>query len=77
MQVSSFERMKINMHKLDVLESELGCRLILEREDIGEEVGFPEVETVGLYRGTGGKNNTLYYIDADRKIILETFVVQI
>ncbi len=44
MGVSSFKRMKINMHKLDVLESELGCRLILEREDIGEEVGFPEVE---------------------------------
>ncbi len=44
MEVSSFKRMKINMHKLDVLESELGCRLILEREDIGEEVGFPEVE---------------------------------
>jgi hypothetical protein len=37
MEVSFFERMKINMHKLDVLGSELGCRLILEREDIKEK----------------------------------------
>lgn len=49
---------------------------ILESEESGEEVGFPDVRIVGLYRGVGNKSNTLYYINSENGEILKTFIIR-
>lgn len=61
---------------LERLEKELGCELLLLWEETGEEVGYPNVEIVGLYTGIGIHQNKRFFIDAKNKVILETFVVR-
>lgn len=52
------------------MEEVCGMQLAWESNWNGEEVGYPEVELVGLYSDTEGN---YYYIDMDNGIVLETF----
>lgn len=50
--------------------------LILHNEECGKEVGFPDVEIVGLYQGVGEKSNILYYINSVNGEVLEVFEIE-
>lgn len=45
--------------------------LILHSEEYGEEVGYPDIEIVGLY---SDRNKTCYYyVDVSNDVVLDVF----
>lgn len=48
--------------------------MILHAEEYGEEVGYPDVEVVGLY---SDKHQTCYYyVDMKNEVVLESFPIK-